>query len=496
MIAEYLRKSRAEELMDSDDEVLEKHRKYLADFAAQKRIFVDDFYEEVVSGESIAARPQMQKLLKSVKAGKYHAVLCMDIDRLGRGGMQDQGAILDAFRDTGTLIITPDKTYDLSNEQDEMLTEFKSFMSRQEYKIIRKRMRRGLMQTIQAGGYVANPPYGYRPCKVGKHPSLEIVPEEAEFIKHIYRRYQEGVGSATIAVELNAMGSVPRRNGQWCRSTVRLVLRNPVYKGMVAWNRVKRNKPGTEAYTKQKSQYMKEDEWILAPGLHPAIIPPAEWDKVQEIRVKRYIPRQNVGQTTNPFAGLIVCSVCGRNMQRMEQHKGVPYLLCNTKGCCAGAKFEFVEAAIYQELALRLTAMRTAPDHTEDRTAAEEAAVAAMETELSKIDTRLSRLYNFLEDGTYDRATFVARRASLEEKRRDLTATLTAAKSALSHRTALSKAETEVKLTSLLDQYKTMTPGEINMLLKEILEKIVYTKRKKTKPADFTLEIVSKNFLF
>ncbi len=41
--------------------------------------------------------------------GRYDAVLCMDLDRLSRGRMKDQGSILDTFRESDTLIITPEK---------------------------------------------------------------------------------------------------------------------------------------------------------------------------------------------------------------------------------------------------------------------------------------------------------------------------------------------------------------------------------------------------
>ena len=36
-------------------------------------------------------------------------------------------------------------------------------------------------------------------------------------------------------------------------------------------------------------------------------------------------------------------------MQLMKMNGG-PYLLCNTKGCCAGAKFEYVEEAVCELL--------------------------------------------------------------------------------------------------------------------------------------------------
>ena len=103
--AVYLRKSRMEEGL-ATDEVLEKHRKALYDCAAAHGIRILAEYPEVVSGESLYARPQMLRLLQDVEDGRYDAVLVMDLDRLSRGRMKDQGIILDAFRDSGTLIVT------------------------------------------------------------------------------------------------------------------------------------------------------------------------------------------------------------------------------------------------------------------------------------------------------------------------------------------------------------------------------------------------------
>ena len=116
--AQYLRKSRMEEGMDTE-EVLAKHRKALAEYAAAHGVHIIETYYEVVSGESLYARPEMLRLLEDVEDGKYDAVLVMDLDRLSRGRMKDQGIILDAFRESGTLIITPEKTYDLSDDLDD-----------------------------------------------------------------------------------------------------------------------------------------------------------------------------------------------------------------------------------------------------------------------------------------------------------------------------------------------------------------------------------------
>ncbi len=152
----YLRKSRADDTSEPLEVTLQRHRQMLEKYMQQHDIAVqdEDVFEEVVSGDSLYARPQMLRLLEAVEAGTYTGVLCVDIQRLGRGSMQDQGMILDAFKWSDTKIITPTRTYDLSNDMDETYTEFESFMGRQEYKMIKKRLRRGLNATIENGGYI------------------------------------------------------------------------------------------------------------------------------------------------------------------------------------------------------------------------------------------------------------------------------------------------------------------------------------------------------
>ena len=100
----YLRKSRMEEGMETQ-EVLRKHHEALDECARRHGLEILEYFSEVVSGESLYARPQMMRLLEAVEAGQCDAVLCMDLDRLSRGRMKDQGIILDVFRESlGTFL--------------------------------------------------------------------------------------------------------------------------------------------------------------------------------------------------------------------------------------------------------------------------------------------------------------------------------------------------------------------------------------------------------
>ena len=493
--AMYLRKSRAEE-NESTEVVLRKHKAALCELAAKSDIIVADIYEEVVSGESIAARPEMIKLLDAVREGIYDAVLCMDIDRLGRGDMADQGVILNSFRESETLIVTPDKVYDLNDEIDEELTEFKAFMARREYKIIRKRMRRGLMQTIQNGGYVANPPYGYCKVTVNRTPSLEIVPEEERFIRYIYETYLSGVGAAAISEDLNAMGSIPRRCAKWSRNTVREVLRNPTYAGKIAWNRVKHRRPYIDGEVHHCVQYMPEEEWLLVDGLHPAIITWDEWQRAQQVRKARQVPSRKTGHTQNPFAGLIVCSVCGHKLQQMSSSKtDVPYILCTTRDCQASAKTEYVEEKLVgalEDLLTQLDCSPTAVSSAELSTTEE--LLAGVRRDLEKLNVRVPRLYEFLEDGTYDRKTFKARMDALDAEKTGLMKKQADLETKLKEIAARDTTKAAAQLRTVLSLYPTLDAEGKNKLLKTVIDHVDYTKDKKTKPHDFTLEVHLLNF--
>ena len=160
----YLRKSRFDrdyaEL--SVEETLKRHESILDKLAGDRGYYIAKTYYEVVSGESIAARPEVQKLLEEVSAGLYAGVLVVDVERLARGNGADQAYISQVFQFSGTKIITPMKTYDPSNEYDEEYFEFGLFMSRREYKTINRRLVRGRDSSASEGKYISSiAPYGY-----------------------------------------------------------------------------------------------------------------------------------------------------------------------------------------------------------------------------------------------------------------------------------------------------------------------------------------------
>ena len=160
----YLRKSRADMELEKMEkyETLARHKKILLDLARKREFDIVKIYEEIVSGESIRQRPEMQKLLQDVSNELYEGVLVMEVERLARGNTRDQGIVAETFQYSGTKIITPNKVYDPNNDLDQEYFEFGLFMSRREYKTIQRRLNTGRVQSVNEGNYIGSvPPYGY-----------------------------------------------------------------------------------------------------------------------------------------------------------------------------------------------------------------------------------------------------------------------------------------------------------------------------------------------
>ena len=239
----YLRKSRADEELGYEN-ALERHEEMLRNLAAQTGIHVDEshIYREIVSGEGIEARPRMQKLLKAVEMGLYTGVLCIELERLSRGDGADRQRILKAFQFSDTKIITLTKTYDLAGDDsfDEEFFEFGLFMSRREYKMIKKRLYRGRIQAQKEGYFIGSrPPYGYGKKRIGK--GYVLVPNEnAEVVRYIFRRYAKRETAANILHDLDNM-AIPTVTGtKWTAYAIREVIENQTYIGKIDTKTIRR----------------------------------------------------------------------------------------------------------------------------------------------------------------------------------------------------------------------------------------------------------------
>lgn len=162
----YLRKSRDDRDERGNvmtvEETLRKHESWIVELAIRHGIRVEKWYREVVSAETIDARPEVQQVLRELAEGKWDGVLCVDVQRLARGDTKDQGIMCEFLEVSGALVITTDGYFDTTDEADMDYLEYGLFRSRQEYKAINKILKRGRKRSKLDGNWPFSiAPYGY-----------------------------------------------------------------------------------------------------------------------------------------------------------------------------------------------------------------------------------------------------------------------------------------------------------------------------------------------
>ena len=503
----HLRKSRADLEAEArgEGESLARHRKRLYDLAERRGYDIAEEYAEIISGDKLSERPEMQRLLNDVAAGKYDGVLDVELSRLTRGDLMDQGYIINVFKFSGTKIITPEHVYDLMDDFDEEHVTTDMMFSRREYKHINRRLQRGRDASATEGLWQGPVPFGYRKVKIprGKGYTLEIDENTAPFVRMIFEMYaNDRVGGEVIAQRLNALGSRTPKGHLWSANAVRQLSSSPVYCGKVRWkDRISTPKIIDGRVVVKR---VKNPNVILVKGQHPPIVSEDLFDAVSAVRKSHDLVKTHVSEPVrNPFAGLIFCTHCGKSISRrggnMSGSGGnVNTLRCTTRGCpTTGCTLSVVENAVLNTLASWLV-VYSDDNPSQPRSNPRADAIAAARTNIQRLRTQRDRIFSAYEDGAYDAATFVLRRNAKDEE-------IAAAEAALAdlERDTTPTVEECIRLQlpairSALDLYAVASdPQDKNRILKSVISRIEYRKDvhcyRNMNPADYlTLTITPR----
>lgn len=520
----YLRKSRADMEAEAkgEGETLKRHKEALVELSKKMGLNVKSIYKEVISGETISARPVMQKLLSEVEQGLWDGVLVMEIERLARGNTIDQGIVAQTFHLSGTKIITPMKIYDPNNEFDEEYFEFGLFMSRREYKTINRRLQRGRLASVKEGKYVANqPPYGYNRKKIENDKGYTLEPNktEANVVKLIFELYTQGelqnngtynrLGTGLIANKLNSMSIKPKRGKHWVSNSIRDILINPVYIGKIRWNWrpvIKKMVNGKIITTRPRSSL---EDCVLTGGLHPPIIEKSVFEAAQET-MKKSPPNPIKKEKTvkNPLAGLIVCGKCGRKMVRRPypiEKNQADTIMCTASNCDnVSSALYLVENKILLALKewlseYKLSWKNEEKEHNFQILDIKKDNLKEIETNIEKLKNQINKTYELLEQGIYSQKTFLERSSLNTKKLEKLKKEKEKLKSDLSAEILKNENKKNIipKIEKLLSVYENLkTPKAKNDMLKNVLEKVIYTKLKggrwHSDPEDFEIILYPK----
>lgn len=501
----YLRKSRKD--MDAEahgqGETLARHEKQLRDYANSIGIKISKFYKEVVSGETISARPIMQQLLSDVENGMWTGVLVVEVERLARGNTLDQGIVSNAFQYSNTKIITPLKTYDPNNDYDEEYFEFGLFMSRREYKKINQRLHAGILASVKEGKHVGtSAPYGYDKYKLPKQKgySLKINKHEAKMISLIFSLYINGNGIDFIAQKLNKLGYKPRRSNEFSKSTISHILTNPVYIGKIQYTdkaTTKRVVNGNITRVRNKDKNI-----IYVDGLHEPIIDLDTWNKVQNIRKSNLINRTKVDYTLkNPMASILKCGLCGKSLSRITfSNRNDVRICCRRCKDNIGSNINFVEDKLLQALNIlladyKIMLINNDTSDTDELLKINNESISNYELEIDKLKQQLNKTYDLLEQEVYTKEVFTERSNLIKNQLEEISINIQNLKND-NNRILNNQKNKEIfipKIENVIEAYyKTDDAQEKNKLLKSILEKVEYLKINPSDKEDFKLKLYPK----
>ena len=503
----YLRKSRQDDQNETVEEVLAKHESELQEYAERHlggRIPEQNIYREVISAESIDAREEFKKVLNRLEDPEIKAVLVVDPQRLSRGDLGDCHRLITSFALTKTQILTTRKgDFNLSNDRERKFFQDELLRGRDYYDYVRNTLWAGRIRAAKRGCFIGNfAPYGYKKIKIGKDNTLEIIDDQAEIVRLIFKWYtEEWLTPNAIAKRLNEMGVAAPKKKKWGRNSIRVILANEHYAGRVVFNRIKATPVLENGEIVKRHMRQPEEEVIVAEGKHDAIIDPETWEASRNRHAGN--PRLNTGKPQrNILASMIKCSKCGRAMYIHPYTHSADRYECRTQPrCFKSVSVDEVNAAVLFSLEnIQLPELETRLQNDDGSALKiQRKLIEKLEKEMHELKDREEEQYDLLEARVYDRQTFERRNAKLREKMEETQAALYKAKSTLPE--SVDFAERIITLKTAIAAMKdgSMDVAEQNRLLRAIIsridftgvESIDHTKRKGVKRTknNFTLEI-------
>ena len=312
--------TRVSTAMQIDGYSLDAQKARMKAFADYNDYEIVGTYEDAgKSGKFIEGRMEFNRMMEDIKAGKdgISFVLVFKLSRFGRNAA-DVLSTLQIMQDFGVNLICVEDGIDSSKDAGKLMISVLSAVAEIERENIRVQTMEGRIQKAREGKWNGGfAPYGYQ-LTDGK---LYINEEEATAIRVIFDQYvNTDIGANGVAkyLENHGIRKIQRQNGKnplFDAHLVRIILKNPVYCGKIAYGRRKTEKVHG---TRNEYHLVEQDNYILVDGQHEAIIAEDVWQAAQVkliAQAKKYEHVNKAKDTrTHLLSGIVKCPVCGAGM--------------------------------------------------------------------------------------------------------------------------------------------------------------------------------------
>ena len=307
--------------------------------------YIDDGY----SGTTFE-RPDFKKMIKDIKDNKINCIIVKDLSRLGRNYIEVGKYIDEVFPSYNIRFIAINDNIDSYKDPKSLssvIVPFKNLMNDEYARDISQKVRCVLDNKKSNGQFIgSSAPYGYLRDPNNKYKFI-IDKKAGKVVKKIFSMILSGKSKKEVVEELNKMNiSTPsvykfeeinynfKYKGKpniWTSKKVDNILKNRTYTGDLIQGKMKK-----VSHKVHKTMRVAEDDWIVIPNHHKALIEMEEFNKVQEILYERNI-RVNSKNNYDIFTGYLRCGECDSNMV-MKKGANHIYYYCNSylkdKKCC------------------------------------------------------------------------------------------------------------------------------------------------------------------
>lgn len=221
--ARYSSDSQTEQSIDGQLRVCQDYAK------SHDIVILNTYIDRAMTGTN-DNRPDFQRMIKDSNRREWNYVIVYKFDRFSRN-KYETAMHKKTLKDNGTKVISatefvPDTPEGIIFES--MLEGYAEYYSAE----LSQKIRRGNNESRRKGNLTGGKiPYGYK--NVDK--KAVIVPEEADVVRYIYKRYSIGVFVKDIISNLTAKGIL--YNGKpFVRNTVYKILKNERYSGIYHYN--------------------------------------------------------------------------------------------------------------------------------------------------------------------------------------------------------------------------------------------------------------------
>jgi len=295
---------------------IDEQQRLLTEWCERNGYNVHEVYaDRGISGKSVKKRPALVKLLEDAKSKQFDVVLVWKTNRLARN-ILDLLKIVEVFDQNYISFRSYTENHETETSQGKLQFHMLAAIAEFERNTISENVKMGMLARAREGKWNGGIVLGYDLEDISnqgdkrKHTRLVINEKEAKTVKRIFELYIAGNGYKATANRVNKEGHLGKRGKPFSISTIKTILENPVYVGMIRYD-VRRN------WTDKRRGDINPTP-ILQQGEHESIISQLDWEKAQQILKNRSNKPNRVHGGTFPFTGVMKCPQCGSGMVVMR----------------------------------------------------------------------------------------------------------------------------------------------------------------------------------